>query len=362
MTVLIPAHDESALIARCVRSLRDQSYPRSLYRVVVIADNCTDDTAAQAAEAGADVVLARLEPRARGKGHALRWAMDRMIADHAVDAFVVVDADSIADREFLSRLVQPLRTGARAVQGESLLDAGADGDGSLRVSAFLLINRVRPAGRAVLGLPMTHLAGNGMLLTRELLCEKPWGAYTSAEDLEYSLDLQVDGIPIVYASGAVLLVTASAERARGGSSSSCAGRAASSTSPGRGCRASSRGRCASAGRRCWASPSTLPCLPSDGCRPRRSPAPWRPGSWHPLTPVALWTLTPWLIGLGSIPLFVLIGLRSAGAPPSAYRALLRAPLLVLGKPLGAATLLRFRGDTWVRTERGAPPSGAEGDA
>ena len=78
--------------------------------------------------------------------------------------------------------------------------------------------------------------------------------------------------------------------------------------------------------------------------------------------VPLWTLTPWLVALGSIPLFVLIGLRAAGAPPSAYRALLRAPLLVLGKPLGAATLLRFRGDTWVRTERGAPPSHAEGDA
>jgi len=70
-----------------------------------------------------------------------------------------------------------------------------------------------------------------------------------------------------------------------------------------------------------------------------------------VTPVPLWTLTPWLVGLCSIPVSVLVGLRAAGAPRSAYRALLRAPLLVLGKPLGAARLLRFRGDTWVRTER-----------
>jgi hypothetical protein len=71
-----------------------------------------------------------------------------------------------------------------------------------------------------------------------------------------------------------------------------------------------------------------------------------------VTAVPLWTLTPWLVGLCSIPLSVLIGLRAAGAPPSAYRALLRAPLLVLRKPLGAVRVLRFRGDTWVRTERG----------
>jgi hypothetical protein len=350
LVVLVPAHDESALIARCVRSLRDQDYPRSLYRVVVIADNCTDDTAARAAGAGADVVLERLAPGARGKGHALRWAMDRMIGDPGVDAFVVVDADSIADRAFLVRLVQPLDAGARAVQGESLLDAGDRGAGSLRASAFLLINRVRPAGRAVLGLPMTHLAGNGMLLTRELLLEKPWEAYTSAEDLEYSLDLQVDGIRIVYASGAVLLSPAAPNG-----------------------RAAAQQQLRWEGGKFHLARTRLPGLVARAVRERRPallgvaldlavpPIGWLTAAavagsvavatLAAVTPVPLWTLTPWLVGLCSIPVSVLVGLRAAGAPRSAYRALLRAPLLVLGKPLGAARLLRFRGDTWVRTER-----------
>jgi hypothetical protein len=351
LIVLVPAHDESALIARCVRSLRDQSYPRSLYQVVVIADNCTDDTAARATEAGADVVLERLAPEARGKGHALRWAMDRLIPDPTVDAFAVVDADSIADHAFLSRLVQPLHAGARAVQGESLLDAGADGSGSLRVSAFLLINRVRPAGRAVLGLPMTHLAGNGMLLTRELLCEKPWEAYTSAEDLEYSLDLHVDGIRIVYASGAVL-------RSPAAPNGHAAAQQQLRWEGGKLHLARMRlpGLVARAVRERW------PALLGVAVDLAVPPIGWLTaaalagsvvvGTLAAVTPLPLWTLTPWLVGLCSIPLSVLIGLRAADAPASAYRALLRAPLLVLRKPLGAARLLRFRGDTWVRTERG----------
>jgi 1,2-diacylglycerol 3-beta-glucosyltransferase len=362
LMVLVPAHDEAALIARCVRSLRNQTYPAALYRVVVIADNCSDDTAALAAEAGADLVLERVAPDARGKGHALRWAMDRMmVADPAVEAFAVVDADSVADRAFLSRLVQPLQAGARAVQGESLLEAGDEGAGALRMSAFLLINRVRPAGRAVLGLPMTHLAGNGMLLTRELLREKPWAAYTSAEDLEYSLDLQADGIQIIYASGAVLL-----------------------SPPAPNGQAAAQQQLRWEGGKFHLARTRLPGLLARGVRERRPallgvafdlavpPIGWlaaaalsgslAAGGVAAATSVPLWTLTPWLVGLCSIPLAVLIGLRAAGAPRSAYRALLRAPLLVLTKPLGAATLLRFRGDTWVRTERAVPPSHAEGEA
>jgi len=295
-------------------------------------------------------VLERTAPRARGKGHALRWAMDRMIGDPDVDAFVVVDADSIADRAFLVRLVGPLHAGARAVQGESLLDAGDQGAGSLRASAFLLINRVRPAGRAVLGLPMTHLAGNGMLLTTELLRDKPWGAYTSAEDLEYSLDLQADGIRIVYASGAVLLSPAAPNG-----------------------RAAAQQQLRWEGGKFHLARTRLPGLVARAVRERRPallgvavdlavpPIGWLTAAalagsaavatLAAVTPVPLWTLTPWLVGLCSIPVSVLVGLRAAGAPRSAYRALLRAPLLVLGKPLGAARLLRFRGDTWVRTER-----------
>src|SRR5438045_526297 len=78
IAVLVPAHDEAALIGRCVRSLRAQTYPSHLYDVIVVADNCTDATASIARSAGAEV-LVRDEPGARGKGRALRWAIDQVL-------------------------------------------------------------------------------------------------------------------------------------------------------------------------------------------------------------------------------------------------------------------------------------------
>src|ERR1700761_8503930 len=59
LVVLVPAHNEELLIARTVRSLLGQTYPRELFQLAVIADNCSDATAAIAATAGADVVMVR---------------------------------------------------------------------------------------------------------------------------------------------------------------------------------------------------------------------------------------------------------------------------------------------------------------
>ena len=118
LAVLVPAHDEEELVGRCVSALRAQTYPSSRRRVVVIADNCGDRTAEVAAAAGAEV-LERRDDHRRGKGHALRWAMDRLLAEtEPPDAVVVVDADSIADRELLGELAAALATGADVAQAE----------------------------------------------------------------------------------------------------------------------------------------------------------------------------------------------------------------------------------------------------
>jgi cellulose synthase/poly-beta-1,6-N-acetylglucosamine synthase-like glycosyltransferase len=79
VVVLVPAHDEEDLIAHCVQSFGSQTYPADRFDIVVIADNCTDGTASIAAKAGAEV-LVRTEPDARGKGRALRWAIDQLLA------------------------------------------------------------------------------------------------------------------------------------------------------------------------------------------------------------------------------------------------------------------------------------------
>src|SRR5437588_4815494 len=135
LVIVVPAHDEATLIARCIASLRAQTYPQDLYDIVVIADNCTDDTAAVATTAGAEV-LVRVSPHARGKGRALRWGIERVIhRTPAPDGIVVVDADSEADPSFLEALVQPLDQGAQAVQGESLLTPDGSPQAAFRAAA-----------------------------------------------------------------------------------------------------------------------------------------------------------------------------------------------------------------------------------
>jgi hypothetical protein len=351
VAVVIPAHNEAALIADCVRALRAQRYPSDLYRVFVVADNCSDDTARIAAAAGAHEVMVRDEPHARGKGYALRWAMDRLLVDEpAARAFVFIDADSIAEPDFLGSIVQPFDAGAQAVQGEYLLAGDGSVQTALGVMAFSLTNRVRPAGRAALHLSATHLAGNGMLLSRDLLLKEPWEAFTSAEDLEYSLMLHMAGVKIAFAGGAVLRSLPAPSR-----------------------KAASQQKLRWEGGKVHLARLWIPRLIGRALRDVR-PSLLGAAFELALPPLALlaaavclgalvaavlviagilsaWTVIPSLLALVSIPLHVLIGLRAARVPGLRYVALAGAPALIIVKALRARRLLSFRGDTWVRTER-----------
>jgi hypothetical protein len=349
LAVIVPAHDEEELVGQCVRSLLDQTYDPRRYEVVVVADNCSDSTARAAAEAGARV-LVRDEPAVRGKGAALRFAFDRIFAEpDPPEAVVVVDADSLADRRFLATLAARAAAGAAVAQGESLLVDDGSPRSALRAAAFLLVNRARPAGRAVLGLPC-HLAGNGMLLRREVLAAHPWAAFTSAEDLEYYLVLRRAGIHVAYAGGAILHSPGPPNAA-----------------------AAERQRLRWEGGKLHLARRRLPGLIAAGVRERR-PMLLDAALDLAVPPLALltaaagaglavavvleaasvvpaWSLVTWGAAAAAIPVFVLVGLRAADAPPSAYRALRHAPGFVVRKVSRSRGLLRFRAETWVRTER-----------
>jgi hypothetical protein len=355
VVVLIPAHDERLLISDCVSSLLNQTYPRALYRIAVIADNCTDDTAMIAGGAGADVVMTRRDPAAHGKGQALRWAMDQILhEEHSPDAVIVVDADTIASPEMIEALVRRLEAGADAVQGEYLLSGDGSSRSELRALAFRLVNSVRPAGRTALG-GSAQLVGNGMLLSRNLLLANPWSAFTSTEDLEYSLNLRMQHVRIMFAADAKLR-SPTAPNARV---------AAAQQLRWEGGRAYLArrwiGRLAAAALR-GSEPSLMEAafelaipplgflaaasLVGLGCE----------GAFVVGGVLPAWTLVPWLVALVSLPAYVLIGLSATPVPPAAYRVLLHAPLFIAAKPLSAYRVLRFRANTWVRTARGPRPN------
>lgn len=349
VTVVVPAHDEELLVGRCVHSLRAQDYPSELLEIVVVADNCTDTTASCAQAAGARV-LARDEPGDRGKGRALRWAFDRLGREpSAPDAFVVVDADSIASPTLVARLVQRFEAGAGAVQGESLLIDDGTPAAAFRAAAFLLINRARPAGRAALGRP-ARLAGNGMLIGRALLDRHPWNAFSSTEDLEYSLELREAGFGVAFARGAIVESPAAPTAA-----------------------AAAEQQLRWEGGKLHFLRTRLPRLLARAVRERRADlldealevavpplgllvllsgiGAAAAASLVALGAAPAWALASWLAALVCVHLYVLVGLRAAHAPASAYRAVVRAPLFVLAKLRHARRFASFRAETWVRTER-----------
>jgi 1,2-diacylglycerol 3-beta-glucosyltransferase len=113
--VIVPAHNEAAVIGRVVTSLQKLDWPPERFRILVVADNCTDDTAEIASDAGA-VVLQRHDPNLRGKGYALRYAFGRSSDEGYAHAVVVVDADTDAMPNLLEACAARIEAGADAVQ------------------------------------------------------------------------------------------------------------------------------------------------------------------------------------------------------------------------------------------------------
>src|SRR5260370_21962025 len=113
--VIVPAHNEEPGISATVRSLLQVDYPRNLYRIVVIADNCTDQTAARAQAAGASV-LTRNDPAHRGKGHVLTYAFGHSLREGRADSVAVVDADTTFSQNLLRAFAARIKRGADAVQ------------------------------------------------------------------------------------------------------------------------------------------------------------------------------------------------------------------------------------------------------
>lgn len=204
---VIPAHNEERNIAKTVSSLRSVEYPRGLFHVIVIADNCTDDTASVAWHAGA-MVLERSDMVKRGKGQALQWAFDQLLKSPVqYEGFVVIDADSVVSKNFLQVMNWYLEQGYGSIQSADLVapNPGAWSSEVSRIS-LTLYNYVRPLGRKLLKCS-AGLRGNGMCFSAETLRNVPWQAHSLTEDLEYGLILLERGISTIFAPETRVLAT-----------------------------------------------------------------------------------------------------------------------------------------------------------
>lgn len=197
LVCLVPAHDEAAGIAATVQSLLQAPYPPERKRVLVIADNCSDDTAARARAAGADV-LVRVDSARRGKGFALEAAFEHVLRDGWAEGVLVVDADTIVAPNLWRAVSSRLAAGAQAMQvTNGVRNPGAGWRPMLQAIAMAMINGVRSLGRERLGTSV-GLRGTGMAFSRATLERVPHKVYGVVEDVEYGVRLGLAGIRVAF--------------------------------------------------------------------------------------------------------------------------------------------------------------------
>lgn len=202
--ILVAAHNEETVIASIIKSLKQIEYPKDMYDIYVVADNCTDDTA-EISRLNDVFVYERFNEIKKGKGYSMEWMFKKLFnMEKQYDAVCVLDADNLVSPNFLLEMNKHMCMGHEVVQGyldsKNPSDSWISGNNSI---AFWISNRLIQLPRYYLGLSCI-LGGTGFIISTKVLKELGWGATCLAEDLEFSLKLALKGKKVFWAHDAVI--------------------------------------------------------------------------------------------------------------------------------------------------------------
>jgi cellulose synthase/poly-beta-1,6-N-acetylglucosamine synthase-like glycosyltransferase len=202
--LIVAAHNEEIVVGKILESLKTLDYPKELYDIFVIADNCTDNTAAIARKHDVNV-YERFDKNKRGKGYALEWMFDKIFKmDKKYDAVGIFDADNLVSENFLNEMNAKMVKGYKVVQG--YLDSKNPHDSWITESysiSFWSSNRLFQLARANIGLS-NQIGGTGFVVDTGILKEMGWGATCLTEDLEFTCKLVLNGYKVGWAHNAVV--------------------------------------------------------------------------------------------------------------------------------------------------------------
>ena len=192
LAVLIPSHNEEAIVSGIIQDVKSQAKEND--RIIVIADNCDDGTAAVAREHGVEA-FERTDLTKRGKAYALRFALEKLEADPP-EVVIVVDADCRISSDALAHLSGKAATLDRPVQGSYIFGEQTDGAASNNASSFTLWfkNHIRPLGSLRAGMPC-QLTGSGMAFPWHVIRKVNVANESLAEDTTLGLELAYAGHP-----------------------------------------------------------------------------------------------------------------------------------------------------------------------
>lgn len=205
--VIVAAHNESAVVGQLIENLHDLKYPKELYDIYVIADNCTDNTAEVAEKAGA-IVCPRFDEEKKSKGFALEWMFEKLFemekGGKIYDAVAIFDADNLVHPNFLMEMNNRLCKGDKIIQG--FLDAKNPYDtwvsGTFAI-AFWVIDYISHLAKTNIGLSAV-LGGTGMCITIDVLKKYGWRATCLTEDMEFTMKSLTEGLKTTWAHDAIV--------------------------------------------------------------------------------------------------------------------------------------------------------------
>ena len=206
IAVLIAARNESAVISNLIASLMAQDYPKEHYRVFVVADNCTDNTAEIARAAGA-IVYERFNSVEKGKGYAVDYLIKKINEDYKdslPDAYIVFDADNLVEKSYITEMNKAYCAGYDVVTSyRNASNYGANWRAAGQGMYFLRDARVMNYARAKVG-TNTFVAGTGFMFSRRLAEEYGgWPFHTLTEDGEFTMHNAVNGARCAYCHNAI---------------------------------------------------------------------------------------------------------------------------------------------------------------
>lgn len=206
--IVIPARNEAEVIGDTVKCLLKSDYPRELFDIFVVADNCTDNTAEIARAAGA-IVYERFDPdpKHHKAGYALKFLFEKIRENHpGYEAFIKFDADNLMEPDYISRMNDAFDAGVKCARGYSN-SKNIDQNIITGISGLWYIRDCRFASnfRSAIG-QGTMLGGAGMMFSAEII-EKHggWDCLSASDDTEFTMRrLNEDKIKTMYVKDAVV--------------------------------------------------------------------------------------------------------------------------------------------------------------
>ena len=197
--VLIPARNEGEVIGSLIESLNQENYPRELFEIYTLINNCDDNTPEIASEKGSELMY--MSSRAASKGDVLKEAFKRL-SGKGFDAFIVFDADNVVHPDFLQKMNNIYQSGYKVAQGRKDSKNMNDNWISAGYSLFynlqnFFFNKARTHVKA-----SATINGTGFMVSEDLVADG-FNPLSITEDIELSIMCILKGHRVVYCDDAI---------------------------------------------------------------------------------------------------------------------------------------------------------------